>query len=73
MMSLIELKNNRPARVVAISGGRGFAARLESLGVRVGSSIVKVSHAYGPVVVKVGSVQIAIGRGMAARIKVNEQ
>lgn len=72
-ISLIELKNNRTARVLAISGGPGFSAKLQGLGIRVGSRIIKISHASGPVVVKTGSVQIAIGRGMAARIMVEEE
>jgi ferrous iron transport protein A len=55
-------------RVVAIEGG--MTARLEGLGIRLGVEIIKISNQimHGPVIVRIGSTQVAIGFGMARRI-----
>jgi ferrous iron transport protein A len=70
--NLLQLKRNQWAKVTDILGGFGLRRKLESLGVRVGSRILKVSDAPGPVVVNVGGTQLAIGKGMASKIIVEE-
>lgn len=71
--TLLKLKNNVSAKVIAIEGGRGFIDKLERLGIREGSAIVKISHASGPVVIKTKGVHLAVGRGMAEKIMVQEE
>ncbi len=69
-IALYMMKNFQPGIVIEISGGRGMCSRLEALGIRIGSRIIKKSAllGFGPVIVLVGNTEIAIGHGMAARI-----
>ncbi len=69
---LTELKPGEKATVVSIHGGRGIQVRLRSLGLVEGQMLRKLSALAwgGPVVVEVKRTQVAIGRGMAARILV---
>jgi ferrous iron transport protein A len=69
---LTELSPGERGTVVAVHGGRGIQARLRSLGLVEGQTLRKLSALAwgGPVVVEVKRTQVAIGRGMAARILV---
>ena len=55
-----------------IHGGHGLVHRLESLGIRVGKKVTKVSAQLmrGPVTVRIDNSQVAIGFGMAKKILV---
>lgn len=68
--NLVRMRSGTRGTVVKIGGGKHMQRKTEMLGIRVGCSMVKVSgHALrGPVVVKVGATQIAIGHGMAHKI-----
>ncbi len=68
MINLLQLENNSYAKIVEVLGGFGLRKRLESMGLRVGSKIYKISDYSGPVIVRVGNANIAIGRGMASKI-----
>ena len=70
MLSLAQLLSGQSDKVISIEGGMGFRQRLENLGIRKGVMIKKAKgmSAYGPIVVKVGSAQIALGRGMASKV-----
>jgi len=69
---LTELKPGDQGTVVAVKGGRGMQSRLRSLGLVEGQTLRKLSALAwgGPVVVEVKRTQVAIGRGMAAKILV---
>jgi len=56
--------------VVQIQGGHGLVNRLNSLGIRPGKRIIKVSSMImrGPVTIEVDRTQVAIGFGMTRRI-----
>ena len=56
--------------VVQIQGGHGLVNRLNSLGIRPGKRITKLSSMLmrGPVTIEVDRAQVAIGFGMARRI-----
>jgi len=56
--------------VVQIQGGHGLVNRLNSLGIRPGKRIAKISSMMmrGPVTIQVDRAQVAIGFGMARRI-----
>ncbi|UCD54584.1 MAG: ferrous iron transport protein A [Dehalococcoidia bacterium] len=56
--------------VFQIQGGHGLINRLNALGIRPGQKIIKTGSTLmrGPVTIKVGSAQVAIGFGMADKI-----
>lgn len=72
IVSLNDMKTGQKGVVNTIQGGMGLLSRLGNLGVRHGVEITKVSSQFmrGPVTIKVGNTQIALGFGMAARIMV---
>jgi ferrous iron transport protein A len=74
-MSLTELKSGQKARIIEIQSGVSIKRKLESLGLRIGSCVVNVGNDFlkGPVIVQHGCTQIAIGRGMAKKIIVEQK
>ena len=72
VMPLVSVSAGEPVRVVDILGGHGLALRLEALGIRPGTNIIKRSEMFmrGPVTVEAHGAQIAIGYGMAWKILV---
>ena len=74
MKNLIEAASGKPCRVIGIRAGRRAISNLESLGVRPGVLLTKL-HAQlvrGPISVRIGSLQLAVGWGIASRIMVEE-
>lgn len=69
-VDLTQLKEGQSGIVMKIDGGLGLIRRLESLGLREGKKVTKVSSQLmrGPVTVRIGNSQIAIGFGMARKI-----
>lgn len=69
-MTLREMKIGDKGTIRMISGGKGVHNKLESMGLREGVSIVKKSAVMtrGPVIVEVGSTQIALGSEIAEKI-----
>ncbi|NQU43727.1 ferrous iron transport protein A [bacterium] len=72
-LPLTELTPGHPAVVAELEGGRHFRTWLISMGIRVGVVIQVAQSAgrHGPVRVVSGSTRLAIGRGMAERIRVS--
>jgi len=70
ILELTELKSGQLGRVVEIQGGVGLIRRLESMGIRQGKEITKISAHFwrGPQIVKVDNMQVAVGFGMARKI-----
>jgi len=70
MSSLAQLSPGQSAKVISIEGGRGLRQKLQNLGIREGSVVKKErgAFAFGPIIVKAGSTQIALGRGMASKV-----
>jgi Fe2+ transport system protein FeoA len=71
-LSLASLPDGESARVLALSGGGEAVARLESMGILVGTVIEKRSSALrgGPIVVGRGSFQLAIAYAIAKAVLV---
>ena len=70
----LSMANNGKVRIVAIQGGRQFRVRLSSLGIDVGM-IVEIKRkgvAGGPILINVNGRDVALGRGMADKIIVEE-
>ncbi len=72
--SLAEVGEGRRARIVRILGGRGMRQHLQSLGLHIGTTVVvrRASFWGGPVLVETQGASIALGRGIAAKVWVEE-
>jgi len=68
--TIARMKNGQHGVVVRIEGGRGLTNRLNALGIRPGKKITRVGAMMmrGPVTVKVGGCQVAMGFGMASKV-----
>ena len=64
----------RRTRVVFIEGGQGVGAHLNTLGIHVGDCLEVVERApfRGPVLVQINGTRLALGRGVARRVRVEE-
>jgi len=73
--TLLELKPGESGVIREIQGGFGLVRHLESLGIRVGKRVTKVSAQIwrGPQVIKIDNIQLALGFGMAKRVLVEVQ
>lgn len=69
-VDLTQLEVGESGTVVEIQGGYGLVRRLESLGIRVGKKLTKISSQFmrGPITVKIDNFQVALGFGMARKI-----
>ena len=72
IISLVEMRVNEIGKIVEIQGGHGMARRLETLGVRTGKEVKKLSGQLmrGPILIQAGNTQVGIGFGMARRVLV---
>jgi ferrous iron transport protein B len=72
LVNLAEMEPGREGTVAEIRDGHELVRRLDAMGIRPGSGLVKASGPYmrGPVTVKVGNAQIALGCGMARKVMV---
>lgn len=72
LISLVELAPNMIGKVVEIQGGYGMIRKLDTLGIRPGVEVRKISSQLmrGPVMVEVERSQVGIGFGMARKILV---
>jgi len=70
---LTQIKEGKTVKVVEINGGIQFQKKIDAIGLRVGSQIIKLSAQVlnGPVTIKIGSTKLAIGHGMAKKILVD--
>ncbi len=73
-ISLSELGERKKARVSVIEGGRGVKARLSQIGIHPGDvvTVVRYGALKGPLVIEVHGFQLALGRGVASQILVEE-
>ena len=67
---LYELQAGEWARIINIEGGRRFRQRLYLRGIKEGDTIRMISSISGPVVVEANRSVIALGRGMARKIRI---
>lgn len=71
-VDLTLLQEGESGVVVDIQGGYGLVRRLESMGIRVGKKVTKVSSQFmrGPITLRIDNYQVALGFGMARKIMV---
>lgn len=69
-IAVSKMKSGQTGKIIEIQGGQGLTARLSALGIIPGRNITKISDMImrGPVTIKTGSTQVAIGYGMANKI-----
>ena len=69
-MRLTDLDANQTAVIREIEGGSKVKMRLETMGIRPGVEITKISSHFwkGPVTIKIGRAKVAIGHGMAREV-----
>lgn len=74
-IDLTRMRKGERVKIVDIQGGQGLLRKLETLGIKQGTEIVKVSSQLmrGPITIRVGNTQVAIGFGMARRIMVEHK
>jgi ferrous iron transport protein A len=70
--TLAEVEKGKKVRVLQILGGHQLRSRLEGMGLVPGMELKVIQNNWGPVLVEVFSRQIAIGRGQAEKIIVEE-
>lgn len=70
--TLASLRGGQRASIVEVLGGAQLQTRLENLGLRRGKQIVKVGAmpAGGPVTLECDGFRVALGRGIAQRVRV---
>lgn len=75
IIDLTQLQPGESGIVQEVQGGVGVVSRIQSIGLRPGKKIKKVSSHFmrGPQTVKIGHLQIAIGFGMAKKILVRAE
>lgn len=73
MITLAELAAGKKGEVFSFKGGKNLQKKLDSLGIRQGKQVKKVSDMVlrGPITIQIeNSSRVAIGRGMAEKIMV---
>jgi ferrous iron transport protein A len=73
MMALDSVDARKKVRVILIDGGHRVRSHLNNLGIHIGDWLTVVERApfHGPVLVEVNGSRLAIGRGVAAKIRVD--
>ncbi len=68
--TLLQLKKEEKARIVAFNGGKGLISKLNARNIRPGKQLTKISNNFagGPVTVRIDNAKVAIGHRMAAKI-----
>jgi len=72
MMTLETVDLRRQVRVIFIDGGHGVRSHLNTLGIHIGDWITVVERApfHGPVLVETNGTRVALGRGVAVKVRV---
>jgi ferrous iron transport protein A len=73
MMALDSVDSKQSVRVMLIDGGHRVRAHLNTLGIHIGDWLTVVERApfRGPVLVEINGTRLALGRGIAAKIRVD--
>ena len=71
-VTLAQMQTGQRGKIVEVEGGYGLARRLDGLGIRVGKEVTKISAQWmrGPVLLRQGNTQTALGFGMASKVLV---
>ncbi len=72
-MKLLEVPEGKWVKIVAVKGGLGIRKRLAAIGIYPGATVKVVKTPPGPMIVEAEGTRFALGKGMAAKIEVEEQ
>ena len=74
MMPLDSVDAKKQVRVMLIDGGHRVRSHLGNLGIHIGDWLTVIGHApfHGPVLVEIHGTRLALGRGVAAKIRVDQ-
>ena len=69
-IDLTQMRTGESGLIIEIQGGHGLISKVQSMGLRPGKKITKISSHFwrGPQIIKVDNIEVAIGFGMAKRI-----
>jgi len=67
-MSLDELPVDEKGIINNINGGRKLKNRLSSIGVIKGRKLEMLNSTYGPIIIKINELRLALGHGIAKKI-----
>jgi ferrous iron transport protein A len=72
ILTINDLPAGKKGIIRTINGGYGLIQKLDSLGIREGIEIVRISTQWmkGPVTIRYGNSEVAIGHNMAMKILV---
>lgn len=72
IISLDKMPAGRNGIITDVQGGHGIVQKMNVLGIRPGKEITKISNQLmkGPIIIRSGNTEIAIGYGMASKIMV---
>jgi len=72
--TLDQVDENRKAKVIDIQGGQGIRQRLSQVGIHPGDTITILRYGAlrGPILIEIHGSQVALGRGIASKILVEE-
>ncbi len=70
IVDVTQMQPGESGIVIEMQGGQGLIRKLQSIGVRPGKKITKVSSHFwhGPQTVMIDNMQVAVGFGIAKRI-----
>ena len=73
-MKLLDTPKGNTVKIIDYRGGRGVGFKLRQLGIAPGKQVKVLRQAplEGPLMVEVDGRSIALGRGIAARVKVEK-
>jgi ferrous iron transport protein A len=73
-MTLDQIFEKSKAKVINIRGGAGIRQRLSQMGIHPGDTITILRYGVlrGPILVEIHGSQVALGRGIASKIIVEE-
>ncbi|MBN2455305.1 MAG: ferrous iron transport protein A [Sedimentisphaerales bacterium] len=71
-LTLAQMRSGQKGKIMGINSGSGVARKLDALGITMGKEITKISAQWikGPILVKQGHTQIAVGFGIASKVLV---
>lgn len=74
MKTLIDIDSGKMVKILKISGGKRVRQHLQCLGIHAGDIVTlkKSSFLGGPILLEVNGYDIALGKGVASKIEVEE-
>jgi ferrous iron transport protein A len=71
--TLEQMKKGSKGKIAGLLGGRGVTVKLSAQGIVPGKVVEKVGHLRGgPILIRVGRCQVAVGLGLARKVIVED-